>query len=242
MSGNTDQLFPALLWLWLPLALLCFILVVIIFYPSHVQLLINAEGGVVELLTPAALLPAVAFGLLGVRYIRRLPAKWLFAWLMLVTAASFYFAGEELSWGQQLFYWQTPELMEEINDQQETNIHNISSWFDQKPRILLELWVLIGGIIVPLANRLRHREYADNDWRYWFWPHFVCLPAAVIAIVVKLPERYRDLGGELPWTVGIRYSEVQELFFAVFLMLFLLVSYQKLRRAASRHTGITPHK
>lgn len=231
MSDNSNQLLPMWLWLWLPLLLLGFVLVIVIFYPSHVHLLINAEGGAVELLTPAALLPAVAFGLLCVRYKQMLPSRWLFAWLMLVTAASFYFAGEELSWGQQLFHWQTPELMEEINDQQETNVHNISSWFDQKPRILLELWVLIGGIVVPLVNKIRRRVYAENDWRYWFWPHYVCLPAAVAGIIVKLPERYRDLGGELPWTVSIRYSEVQELFFAVFLMLFLLASYQKLRHA-----------
>ena len=230
MSGKPVPLLPAWLWLGFPLALLGFVLVVVFFFPSKIQLLINAEGGLVELGTPAVLLPAVVYGLMCIRHIQRLPAKWLFAWLMLVTAASFYFAGEELSWGQQLLHWQTPEAIDRLNDQHETNIHNMSSWFDQKPRILLELWIIIGGIFVPLANKFRHRVYADNDWRYWFWPHFVCLPTAVIAFFIKFPERYRDMGGVLPYKIGIRYSELQELFFAVFLLLFLLASYRKLSR------------
>lgn len=230
MGIRHSQLLPKSLWLGLPLLLLVFIVTVVACYPQHVQLLLNAEGGVVELLTPLLLLPAFIYGLLCIPHAKKLPARWLFVWLLLVSAASLYFAGEEISWGQQLFHWQTPEEMKALNDQNETNIHNMSSWFDQKPRIMLELWVLIGGIFVPLANRLRHKTWADNDWRYWFWPEFVCLPAAVFAILVKIPERYRDLGGELPWTVGVRYSELQELFFALFLLLFLVASYRKLSR------------
>lgn len=33
--------------------------------------------------------------------------------------------GEEISWGQRIFDWQTPPLLNEINAQKETNIHNI---------------------------------------------------------------------------------------------------------------------
>ena len=193
------------------------------------QLLINKEGGLVELLTPLLCVPAVIAGLFCIRHLQKLPAKWLMVWLMLVAAASFYLGGEEISWGQQLFHWQTPEYMQEINDQRETNIHNISSWFDQKPRILLELWVLIGGIFVPLTLVIRKSGYSRDNWRYWFWPGHKCMPTAIIAIAVKLPERYRDfLGGVLPYHHHIRYSELQELYFAYFLMVYLLANYEKL--------------
>ena len=218
------------IWLWGPIALLLLVLGIIIFCPEdQMKMLINKEGGLVELGTPLLCVPAVIAGLFCIQHLKNLPAKWLMVWLMLVTAASFYFGGEEISWGQQLFYWQTPEYMQEINDQRETNIHNISSWFDQKPRILLELWVLIGGIFVPIKLLIRKRDYSYDEWRYWFWPGLKCLPTAIIAIGIKLPERYRDfLGGDLPYHLHLRYSEMQEMFFAYFLMVYLLVSYEKL--------------
>lgn len=232
-NQKVDKLLPTWLWLWFPIALALFLLSLIVFYPHLIAPLINAEGGIVELATPLILLPAVISGVMSFRYISRLPARWLAGWIVIITAASLYFAGEELSWGQQLFHWDTPEAISELNDQDETNIHNISSWFDQKPRILLELWVLIGGVIIPLVYRYKSISLQVADWRYWFWPHINCMPAAVLAIVVKLPERYRDLGGELPYTLGLRYSEMQELFFAVFLALYLLSVYRKLSRPAA---------
>jgi hypothetical protein len=218
------------IWLWGPIALLLLLLGIIVFFPVDIMsLLINREGGLVELGTPLLCVLAVIAGLFCMKHLKKLPAKWLMGWLMLVTAASFYFGGEEISWGQQLYHWQTPEYMKEINDQKETNIHNISSWFDQKPRILLELWVLIGGIYIPLKLLIKKTNYSADDWRYWFWPAQVCLPTGIIAIGVKLPERYRDfLGGELPYHLPMRYSELQELFFAYFLMVYLLASYEKL--------------
>ena len=35
---------------------------------------------------------------------------------------------EELAWGQVIFGWRTPELMQELNAQNETTLHNIG-WF-----------------------------------------------------------------------------------------------------------------
>jgi len=229
LSATTYRL-PRWIWLWGPIALLLLIIGIIVFCPEEqMRMLINREGGLVELGTPLLYVPAVIAGLFCIKHLKKLPAKWLMVWLMLVTAASFYIGGEEISWGQQLFYWQTPEYMNEINDQEETNIHNISSWFDQKPRILLELWVLIGGIFVPLMLVIRKTGYSRDNWRYWFWPGAACIPTGVIAIVVKLPERFRDfLGVELPYHLHIRYSEIQELYFAYFLMVYLLASYEKL--------------
>lgn len=217
-------------WLWGPIALLILLVGIIIFCPEDLmRFLINSENGLVELGTPLLYVPAVIAGLCCIKHLRKLPAKWLMVWLMLVTAACFYIGGEEISWGQQLVHWQTPEYMREINDQKETNIHNISSWFDQKPRILLELWVLIGGIFIPLKLLIRKTGYSASDWRYWFWPAQVCLPTGIIAIAVKLPERFRDsLHIHLPYNLHIRYSELQELFFAYFLMVYLLASYEKL--------------
>src|SRR3546814_4167282 len=53
-------------------------------------------------------------------------------------------AGEEASWGQHYAGWLTPDNWQALNDQGETNLHNTSSWLDQKPRTLLEIGVIVG--------------------------------------------------------------------------------------------------
>jgi hypothetical protein len=48
-------------------------------------------------------------------------------YFLFVFTLMFFFAfGEELSWGQRLFHVQSPELLKEINYQQEINIHNLN--------------------------------------------------------------------------------------------------------------------
>ena len=43
------------------------------------------------------------------------------AWALLM----FVFMGEEISWGQRILGFGTPEVLMEINHQQEFNLHNI---------------------------------------------------------------------------------------------------------------------
>src|SRR3546814_4343016 len=87
----------------------------------------------------------------------------VFTWIVLALLGSVYMAGEEASWGQHYAGWLTPEGWQAINDQGETNLHNTSSWLDQKPRTLLEIGVIVGGIIVPL---LALRRPAIREGRF----------------------------------------------------------------------------
>ena len=49
-----------------------------------------------------------------------------------------YIAGEEMSWGQHFFHWNTPEYWAEVNRQEETNLHNTYAIFEKTPRSILE--------------------------------------------------------------------------------------------------------
>ena len=187
------------------------------------------ENGIPDLATPIVLIAGIIAGVLCHALRKNLPAPWLHTWLMVTTVACIYFAGEEISWGQSFFHWQTPDVISEINDQQETNLHNMSSWFDQKPRLLLALGVLIGGIVLPLRRKWKGIVYSDRDWRYWFWPDIVCLPAGLLAFVVRFPERYENITGYWLFSVPYRTSEMQEFYFAYFLMLYLLSCYTRLK-------------
>ena len=50
-------------------------------------------------------------------------------WLYILGALAFVFAtGEEISWGQRIFGFETPNYLREINLQNEFNLHNIDPW------------------------------------------------------------------------------------------------------------------
>lgn len=213
---------PAWQRLWFPPALIVVIMAVRIVDEEVYRRWIDGELGLIELATPLIALIGFAVGLrLWLRLRGTAPHSLLRVWVGMLALACFYLAGEELSWGQQLFHWQTPEAIIEVNDQQETNLHNMSSWFDQKPRLLLEMWVLFGGIVMPLIEWRRRATRSPASFGYWFWPTLDCLPTAAIAIAVRLPPRIKDWL-ELPvLPYEIRYSEPQEYYFALFLVLYL---------------------
>ncbi len=221
MNKNEHEL-KIWLWLWLPV-----VLFVLIFGSALISNYVHdnffaGELGVIELATPVMLVPAIIGGILIFINREKLVTKQLGYWILLITIACFYIAGEEISWGQQLFGWGTPEWVKEVNDQHETNLHNTSSWFDQKPRLLLEIFVLVGGIFLPIKRKLQGVNLPRERWQYWLCPTIVCLPAAILAILSRMPERIISLFDLSGTVINVRYSEVQELYFAMFLMMYLL--------------------
>lgn len=193
----------------------------------------DSELGPLENGTVVVLLPGIVAGLMALRYRALLPAPWLSGWILLFVLGSVYLGGEEASWGQHWFGWQTPEGMQALNDQQETNLHNVSSWLDQKPRFLLEMWVLFGGIVYPLWRLRAGVQLTPDRWSYWLWPSMVTLPTALLAILVNLPDRLNDwFGMPLPPPLDIRLSETQEFYFALFLGLYLCSIFVRLRHVA----------
>jgi len=86
-----------------------------------------------------------------------------------ILLALFFFVcfGEELSWGQRIFGWETPDDFKEMNAQKETNLHNIWVFFDEDAEgekksflslmlsmnRLFALFCLITTVLIPLSNR-----------------------------------------------------------------------------------------
>ena len=134
-----------------------------------------------------------------------------------------YYAGEEISWGQHFFGWSTPDEWSSVNDQQETNLHNTSALFDQIPRTLLSVAALIGGVLMPVYRRFKHHVPNADSIYDWIWPTHVCLPAALLALLVSWHEKaYRSLGIEIPAVLNIRAGETKECLLALFMMMYAL--------------------
>lgn len=211
--------------LWFPPLMAIVVIASKVLSPDFYNNWIIHEIGLVELATPLAAVVGAVFGVLLLNRLRPTRDWLIIGWVLTVTLACIYFAGEEVSWGQQLFHWSTPEAIDKLNDQHETNLHNMSSWFDQKPRALLELWVVIGGILVPVREWKRGSPFVKGGLFYWFWPTMDVLPTAVMAELIRAPQRLKHLVGIKQLPVEIRWSEPQEYYFALFLAFYLISLY-----------------
>jgi len=65
---------------------------------------------------------------------------------LLCTIGAFVIAGEEMSWGQWIFHWATPEPLAAVNLQNETNLHNLVD-----PRIYDVIYAAIGWSTLTIA-------------------------------------------------------------------------------------------
>ena len=223
---DTDQTaqIPLSRWWWLYLPVATFVVLFLLFQFTPVLFggWFDGEQGVLEIAQFLTLVAATVMGLRIVVHPRTRQTPWLLGWAVLATLGVGYTAGEETSWAQHFVGWGTPEWRADLNDQGETNLHNISSWLDQKPRAILEAGVVIGGIVLPLLLA------ALPSLRRWPVAIVVaplsCLPVALIAELARLGERARDVIGTQSEIV-FRPSEVQELFFFWFALL-LSIGFQ----------------
>ncbi len=217
--------FSAWWWLVLPTLVAVVLAATALALPGFYATWIEGERGPLELshvIIPLAGL-VVALRILFMAQLRgRIHLR---AWVGLAAAACLYIAGEEASWGQHFLDWSTPESWQEINDQQETNLHNVSSWLDQKPRALLEIGVVVGGILIPLLALWR--PSLRRNALGVILPPLLCLPVALLAEITRATERLGEaLGGTS--IVFPRASEVQELYFYLFMLFYLIVLRQRL--------------
>ena len=115
-------------------------------------LAMSKEDGPLENLT------AILFGLSSICFIvfakrsdflkNKLAYVMTIGWVLLM----FVFMGEEISWGQRIFSFATPEKLAEINKQDELNIHNIEKvdTFAGGKYRYLSIMMLTIGLLLPL--------------------------------------------------------------------------------------------
>lgn len=206
----------SLFWLWVPVLFFIGQILVEIGLPASTLSAMHSEGGSHEILQVAVISFALLVAIASLTRIDWTQQKWLGAWFIVAALCCLYVAGEEISWGQHVFYWETSESWSQINDQNETNLHNTSSWLDQKPRLLLLLGIALGGLIFPLLQKYRAGSLPDRfavlypDWRLF-----------VTALFVVVPHLVEKIAGANGIRTFVRGSEVQELYMYYFVALYL---------------------
>lgn len=211
------------LWLWIPIFGVIAQFFIEILVPKDQLAALHSEFGPHEAVQFIIIASAsiVAFIMLFMKPVRTRP--FLFVWVAIAFVCGVYVSGEELSWGQHVFEWGTPEYWANLNDQGETNFHNTSSWLDQKPRLLLELGILIGGIIIPALQYFKVKLPEKFDLIY---PDNRVFVTSIIALFINIADKIDDSMKEVD--IMERPSEVEEVYLFYFVLLYLIFLRKRL--------------
>ena len=139
-----------------------------------------------------------------------------------VAVVVFLIGMEEISWGQWIFFWRTPEAVKEINSQGETNLHNIgplqghSEWF--------RFAFVVAAVFGVWLNRLpRFREIAT--------PRSLAGPLLLILGYVSV-DMLDDFFPHVPWiiTTFSSMSEWTEMLIGLTCMAYVLLKREQYPR------------
>ena len=148
-----------------------------------------------------------------------------------LSGALIFLIGEEISWGQRIFGWETSETFAAVNKQEETNLHNVygvGSTFK---------WVqmLVGayGAIIPLLvwrwNRLQ--PYRDRLWA--LVPHYTLIGYFAMMFIWRIYRNLLEPPQDFYFVVS-EYNEVLELVLALGFFFFLVFQMRKLSKQQDR--------
>lgn len=121
--------------------------------------LIWNENGLIELLQALFLIVSIYYFIRFLTTSNFKNKEKIFCLFYLI-GITYYFL-EEISYGQHFFNWSSPEFFININNQKETNFHNISNFLDQLPRAFLSLW-----IVLPLLVNNSLKKYNNFFIRF----------------------------------------------------------------------------
>lgn len=135
-----------------------------------------------------------------------------------------YYLMEEISWGQHIFGWRSPNFFLEINHQRETNIHNTSSVFNELPRNLLLIWcssTFLWIQKIPLKNRfLQKFIFPNTNLKYIsililfiFLPDFLIKKLDFLSVL----NEFKTLIHIITFNF-VRLSELEELLFTYYIL------------------------
>ncbi|MEQ9617155.1 MAG: hypothetical protein RLN60_03875 [Phycisphaerales bacterium] len=204
----------------------------------------DKEGGI-EWVAIVTILVGVGYGVTALaKYRSAFPKKWLTVWFSLGVAGMIVFAGEEMSWGQHLGFWggeDIPEGFRELNDQNETNIHNlvgIGNAIDRGSTNAIVGGTFFAFVILPFIQRAKRETMSFTNPGYWFWPTRAGLVAGLGVLLIRFPERI------YMWTTGAestpfdwRHSEIHEFYIGLLMTIYMVSLHHRLKAYATGETS-----
>ncbi len=152
---------------------------------------------------------------------------------VLLALACFYVVGEEISWGQRLFAFASPEFFQRHNLQQEVNLHNfltgpVATW----PKRIIEVGLVVAlvgyGLIYPLLQR------SGNRLAVWLADHGLPVPPFYLS-----PYFVTGALCEVRF-FSFNEAEIAELLIAMALAFLTLHHYLLLKQEGQVHAAWLP--
>jgi hypothetical protein len=206
--------------------------------PHAYQWTLSSEQGVVELGTAAFY--GIAAGIaviLGLKTRGFVPSRYRIFYILFALAALFA-ALEEISYGQHLFGWTSPELFAEQNTKGETNLHNL---FGSQPgRVLgdLTLFILLfGGIVVPVLVMRRRGQYPRDHWAYYVLPRGELIIVVALATLLRV---FRKLPVSAATAAHWGFTELVEFYWAAAALLYAVTLWRRLMSPGSKVDLVPP--
>jgi hypothetical protein len=192
--------------------------------------MLTREDGIAEWLQVFFYAPSLGICAVVTHRLRRMGERGAALIYLVVCIGLVFLIGEELSWGQRIFGWGTPEVFTESNKQDETNLHNLHG----VGAAFKWIQMLVGayGTLLPLVLLEREMSPRTREWARLLVPHWLLITYFAPLFVWRF---YRNVF-EPPhrfYFVIEEYNEMLELCFAMAVFLFMLYQLRALGRARS---------
>lgn len=169
---------------------------------------------------------AVVLGAIAWRLSRRRDWRWA-ALFAAGALAAVMIAGEEISWGQRVLGLATPDILEGVNTQGESNLHNVSGVL----RTLNFGWMVGAGLctLLPLVALVPQAADRARAWRtsYRIIPPLALVPAFAIPFAYRFARFVRSGG-----TSG-SFAEVVELSLYAGILVFAILIRRRIDSEAT---------
>ncbi len=189
----------------------------------------TSENGPIEMVTFVLALVAAVMGVRHAIALFRRRERFAACFYIVFALGMFFIGMEEISWGQQLFGWKTPENWNQANAQGETTLHNLGPFQGHNDilRFAFGFGGLIGVLIAPLLPRLRV-----------LFPSRVLVMWFLIIAGISAAQMYCDAVPNGPLVgpinkVGDRLAEVVELLITIAAVLYLWLNARRLSKSTA---------
>jgi len=203
-----------------------------IFDPGQHETYFQGEDRIVEWLTFTFFLSASIVYFLTLKYRSAMSRKAVY-YFILMGLFLFVCTGEEISWGQRIFGFETPGVISVINEQKEFNLHNLELEYIH-PYGIVSWFMLIYGIILPLVF-LKKLINPDSPMRKYFSP-LVLIPCFAFSILIGSPDDFvtpsviNFFGPDNTVSYTMQSMELQEMYWGLCMFLTSVSIFRANRR------------
>ena len=205
------------------------------------------ENGIVEFAQAIILLLSIIILFRYIKFhLKNLSKTFQIILIMYLIGLMYYFL-EEISYGQHLFFWSTPEFFIELNSQNETNFHNISNLLNELPRTFLLLFCCFSFFFEKLIR------FKSKNLAFFIFPNLKLKYLSFLILFFVIPDLITDIFDIKPfflsWEIDkhpwiflvdltqlitfnfIRLSELHELLFNLYIIshIYYLKNFFNLR-------------